>query len=107
MAPSQSQTTCGEEPHVNHSRKTDNRHCFRVHELHWFSRARVDGGRSQPGQIDIGIHYYLAEAELLEKGYESDPIVHFAEGESPAFLHPAVRMHLQQLGQAAPVTQEN
>jgi len=40
--------------------------------------------------IRIGIHYYLAEANLLEDGYE-EPFVHFDEDESPAFLHAAVR----------------
>ena len=37
-----------------------------------------------------GDHYYLAEARLLEDGYE-EPFVHFDEDEAPAFLHPAVR----------------
>jgi len=44
-------------------------------------------------EIENGIHYYLAEAELLDAGYE-EPFVHFAEDESPAFLHPAVREYL-------------
>ena len=44
-------------------------------------------------QIDNGIHYYLAEAELLQSGYE-EPFVHFDEGEAPRFLHPAVRQYL-------------
>lgn len=44
-------------------------------------------------QIEDGIHYYLAEAELLEAGYE-EPFVHFDSTESPAFLHPAVRQYL-------------
>ena len=34
-------------------------------------------------------HYYLAESELLELGYE-EPFVHFTEDEAPAFLFPAV-----------------
>lgn len=46
-------------------------------------------------QIDNGIHYYLAEADLLQAGYE-EPFVHFGEDESPSFLHPAVRQHLAQ-----------
>jgi len=46
-----------------------------------------------PDEADNAIHYYLAEADLLEAGYE-EPFVHFAEGEGPAFLHPAVRQHL-------------
>lgn len=40
-----------------------------------------------------GIHYYLAEAELMLAGYE-EPFVHFVENEAPAFLFPAVRRHL-------------
>jgi hypothetical protein len=40
-----------------------------------------------------GIHYYLAEAQLLEDGYE-EPFVHFDETEAPEFLHAAVRDHL-------------
>ena len=45
-------------------------------------------------QIENGIHYYLAEAELLQAGYE-EPFVHFDQDEAPAFLHPAVRQHLR------------
>ena len=44
-------------------------------------------------QIENGVHYYLAEGELLERGYE-EPFVHFGESESPPFLHAAVRAHL-------------
>jgi hypothetical protein len=44
-------------------------------------------------EADNGVHYSLAEAQLLERGYE-EPFVHFAQGESPDFLHPAVREHL-------------
>jgi hypothetical protein len=43
-----------------------------------------------PEQIGDGIHYYFAEAELLEAGYE-EPFVHFDEVEAPPFLHAAVR----------------
>ena len=46
-----------------------------------------------PEERDNGVHYCLAEAELLGGGYE-EPMVHFAEGEAPPFLHPAVRRHL-------------
>ncbi len=42
-----------------------------------------------------GIHYYLAEAELLTDGYE-EPYVHFDIFEAPPFLHSAVRQHLAQ-----------
>lgn len=44
-------------------------------------------------EADNGIHYYLAEADLLEAGLE-EPYVHFDDTESPAFLHPAVREFL-------------
>lgn len=44
-------------------------------------------------QIEEGIHYYFAEAELLDEGYE-EPFVHFDDSESPAFLHPAVQKFL-------------
>jgi len=44
-------------------------------------------------EIENGIHYYLAEAELLDAGYE-EPMVHFADNEAPPFLHAAVRLHL-------------
>jgi hypothetical protein len=40
-----------------------------------------------------GIHYYLAEGQLLEDGFE-EPFVHFGEDEAPAFLFPAIRQHL-------------
>ncbi|MBM4072695.1 MAG: hypothetical protein FJ271_27780 [Planctomycetes bacterium] len=40
-------------------------------------------------QADNGIHYYLAEAELLEQGYE-EPMVHFTLEDAPAFLFSAV-----------------
>jgi hypothetical protein len=46
-----------------------------------------------PREIDLGIHFYLAEADLLEGGY-LEPFVHFDEDEAPGFLHPAVRQHL-------------
>ena len=42
-----------------------------------------------------GIHYDLADAELLNHGYE-EPFTHFDEFEAPTFLHPAVRQHLVQ-----------
>ncbi len=46
-----------------------------------------------PEEFENGVHYYLAEAELLKRGYE-EPYVHFAENEGPAFLHDAVRQFL-------------
>lgn len=45
-------------------------------------------------ELENGIHYYLAEAELLESGYE-EPFVHFDENEMPAFLLPAVQQYLR------------
>ncbi len=44
-------------------------------------------------QAANGIQYYLAEAQLLEEGYE-DPFVHFGQDEAPSFLIPAVRKYL-------------
>jgi hypothetical protein len=40
-------------------------------------------------QYENGVHYYLAEADLLEQGYE-EPFVHFDEHEAPSFLIAAV-----------------
>jgi hypothetical protein len=40
-----------------------------------------------------GRHYVLAEGRLAAAGYE-EPFVHFAEGEGPAFLLPAVQKDL-------------
>lgn len=44
-------------------------------------------------QAANGIHYYVAEGQLLMDGYE-EPFVHFDEDESPPFLHAAVREFL-------------
>jgi hypothetical protein len=46
-----------------------------------------------PQEADNGIQYYLAEAELLEEGYE-EPFVHFPAPESPPFLYEAVCRYL-------------
>jgi hypothetical protein len=46
-----------------------------------------------PEQAENGVHYALAEARLLERGYE-EPFVHYAADEAPAFLHEAVRQYL-------------
>ena len=48
-------------------------------------------------QIDQGIHYYFADAELLLAGYH-EPFIHFAEDEAPDFLLPAVRQMTSPLG---------
>jgi len=50
-------------------------------------------------EYENGIHLYLAEAELLEAGYE-EPFVHFPQDEAPPFLLPAVKDYL---GTEAPV----
>jgi hypothetical protein len=55
-------------------------------------------------EYENGIHYYLAEAVLLQSGFD-EPFVHFDEFEAPPFLLPAVRQHLNPL-QAEPVTDE-
>jgi len=44
-------------------------------------------------EYENGIHLDLAEADLLEAGFE-EPFVHFADDEAPPFLLPAVREHL-------------
>jgi len=44
-------------------------------------------------EAENGIHYYIAEAELLDAGFE-EPFVHFGDNEGPSFLHAAVRLHL-------------
>jgi hypothetical protein len=46
-----------------------------------------------PEEMAEGVHYGLADAKLLENGYE-EPFVHFAQGEGPVFLHAAVRQYL-------------
>jgi hypothetical protein len=46
-------------------------------------------------QAENGIHYYLAEGELLSQGYE-EPFVHFTQEEAPPFLFPAVEEFLSQ-----------
>jgi len=46
-----------------------------------------------PEEYDNGIHFYLAEADLLEAGFE-EPFVHFPQGEAPPFLLPAVKEYL-------------
>jgi hypothetical protein len=55
-------------------------------------------------EYENGIHYYLAEATLLQAGFD-EPFVHFDEFEAPAFLLPAVRQHLQ-TPQVEPVEEE-
>ena len=49
--------------------------------------------QATPEEIANGIHYYLAEALLLEDGYEP-PFVHFDEDEAPDFLLPTIREYL-------------
>ena len=44
-------------------------------------------------EIENGIHYYLAESELVIAQYE-EPFVHFDQNEAPPFLHSAVRNEL-------------
>ncbi len=46
-----------------------------------------------PDEFANGIHYYLAEADLLLVGYE-EPFGHFDQDEAPPFLHPAVQEFL-------------
>ncbi len=64
--------------------------CMRSDGMPTFARTEVEVTNDQ---ADNGIHYYLAEAELLEQGYE-EPMVHFTNEEAPAFLFPAVEESL-------------
>jgi len=64
--------------------------CMRVDGTPHLALAEVSVTKEE---AENGIHYYLAEAELLDAGYE-EPFVHFAEDELPIFLHAAVRLHL-------------
>ena len=60
--------------------------CMRADGTPTFARTEVE---VTDDQADNGIHYYLAEAELLEQGFE-EPMVHFTRDEAPAFLFPTV-----------------
>jgi hypothetical protein len=53
-------------------------------------------------EIADGIHYYLAEADLQERGFE-EPFVHFDENEAPPFLHRAVRDFLAPASKTTPL----
>ena len=64
--------------------------CMRPDGLPTFARTEVE---VTDDQAENGIHYYLAEAELLQQGFE-EPMVHFSEEEAPAFLFPAVQESL-------------
>ena len=64
--------------------------CMRKDGLPCFALNHVE---VTPQEAENGIQYYLAEADLLEAGYE-EPFVHFPLEEAPSFLHPAVRQYL-------------
>ena len=64
--------------------------CMRPDGLPTFARTEVE---VTDDQAENGIHYYLAEADLLQRGYE-EPMVHFTFEEAPAFLFPAVEESL-------------
>ena len=70
--------------------------CMRPDGLPTFAVTEVD---ATPAEVAHGVHFYLAEADLLLGGYE-EPFVHFDAAEAPPFLLPAVRAHLRT---AAPV----
>lgn len=53
-----------------------------------------------PDEIENGIQYYFAEADLLQAGYE-EPFVHFSASEAPPFLIPGIRQYLEQAAPAA------
>jgi hypothetical protein len=44
-------------------------------------------------EYENGVHYALAEVELMDAGYE-EPYVHFDDFEAPAFLVPEVTNHV-------------
>jgi hypothetical protein len=56
-----------------------------------------------PEEAENGMHYFLAEEQLLKRDYE-EPFVHFDQHEGPAFLHPAVHKYLELLAQAEGLT---
>jgi len=64
--------------------------CMTVSGLPAFAVSEVE---VTPEEAENGVQYYLAEAHLLESGYE-EPMVHFSDGEAPDFLLPAVKQHL-------------
>jgi hypothetical protein len=60
--------------------------CMRSDGSPTFVRTEVE---VTPEERDNGVHYYLAEAQLIEAGYE-EPYVHFDDRETPAFLAAAI-----------------
>ena len=64
--------------------------CMTVSGLPAFAVTEVE---VTPEEAENGVQYYLAEAQLLDQGYE-EPMVHFGDGEAPDFLLPAVKQHL-------------
>lgn len=72
--------------------------CMRRDGTPTFARTEVE---VTDDQADDGIHYYLAEAELLEAGFH-EPMVHFTEGEAPPFLFSLVQQHLSDNAQLNP-----
>ena len=64
--------------------------CMRCNGEPTFARNEVEVTQEE---AENGVHYYLAEGQLLLDGYE-EPFVHFAEAEAPAFLFPAVHEFL-------------
>jgi hypothetical protein len=66
--------------------------CMRQDGLPAFALTEVQVSQEE---VDNGVHFDLAEAQLLRQGYD-EPFVHFPEQEAPPFLHDAVRRHLRQ-----------
>jgi hypothetical protein len=60
--------------------------CMRSDASPTFVRTEVD---VTSDERDNGVHYYLAEAQLIEAGYE-EPFVHFDDREVPVFLAAAI-----------------
>src|ERR1700716_1951486 len=64
--------------------------CLRADGTPTFARTEVEVTQDE---AENGVHYFLVEAELRKSGYD-EPMVHFADSESPAFLFPAVQQFL-------------
>jgi len=61
--------------------------CMQVDGFPTFALTEVEVTAEERAE---GAHYYLAQTELLERGFE-EPFVHFDSFEAPTFLHPAVK----------------
>ena len=65
--------------------------CMKGNGLPVFALSEVAVVQEEMGN---GVHYYLAEADLLARGFE-EPMVHFEQQEMPASLFATIRRHLE------------